>query len=393
MHSNQKKFANVVLLEFLKKFSGELYIIALPAIALALETSHTEVQRLLAAFFIGIAVAQVFAGPWSDIIGRRHVLLVLLPVFVVGSLICSLGNLPLIYLGIFMNGLGIGSAPALGKAIIYDLYKHSKIVTNVFVLASAFVVWAPAIAMIVGGAIANFIHWRVIFFMSAGVGVFAFFVTYFLLAETAVVSHKKNMLHSLFVHYWQLLRSPQIIFVLLASGLIASGVIAYYTVSVFIFTETLKIRLHWVGYFAVLIVVSNFGGKVIAMHLVHKLGRVRLVMCGVTVSLIATLIMLVCAVYFKVSVITVVLPMMIYMLGLGATIPSARILLFERAPGQVASCSSLFSIMHALMGALAVYLISHLDIDTALPLAIYLLVLMVLAWLASLIGLRRIQST
>ena len=99
---------SVMIIEFIKKFTGELYIIALPAIAAALQASRESVQILLTFFFAGIAIAQFFAGPLSDHVGRQKMLLLTLPLFSMEALVAGFSHhLWQLYIGMTIMGLGI----------------------------------------------------------------------------------------------------------------------------------------------------------------------------------------------------------------------------------------------------------------------------------------------
>ncbi|WP_031261176.1 MFS transporter, partial [Curtobacterium sp. B18] len=71
-------------------FATDMYIPALPAIARDLGTTPGAVQLSLTAFLVAFAVGQLLAGPVSDGIGRRPLMLVGTAVFAVASVGCAL---------------------------------------------------------------------------------------------------------------------------------------------------------------------------------------------------------------------------------------------------------------------------------------------------------------
>jgi MFS family permease len=172
--SKTRQLGNIVLLEFLKKFSGDIYLIALPAIAASLNSNRQHVQSMVSFFLVGVVISQLISGPLSDHIGRRKVLLNCILIFIIGTFVCASSQwLLLLFIGVFIMGLGIGSAPVIGKAIIFDLYNKSGKTALFLVITSAFVVWAPAIAMAIGGNISHYFGWEFIFILSGCLGVIA----------------------------------------------------------------------------------------------------------------------------------------------------------------------------------------------------------------------------
>src|SRR5271163_4461449 len=79
-------------ISILTPFSLDLYLPALPAIALDLKGSAGAVQMTLPVFFVGLAVSQLFFGSLADHVGRRPPLLCGLAMLVTGSVGCALSQ-------------------------------------------------------------------------------------------------------------------------------------------------------------------------------------------------------------------------------------------------------------------------------------------------------------
>ena len=73
-------------------FAIDMYLPAFPTIAANLGVPRGDVERTLAAYLIGLAMAQVFYGPMADRYGRKPPLLVGLALFMVASLGCALSG-------------------------------------------------------------------------------------------------------------------------------------------------------------------------------------------------------------------------------------------------------------------------------------------------------------
>ena len=83
----------ILLLGTLTAFGAltiDLYLPTLPSIARTFAVAPATVQLTFSAFFIGMAIGQLFYGPLSDRIGRRPAVLIGCVVYVVASLACTL---------------------------------------------------------------------------------------------------------------------------------------------------------------------------------------------------------------------------------------------------------------------------------------------------------------
>ena len=348
------QLANISLIEFLKKAFGELYIIALPAIAASFNTSRKNMNYSLSLFFLAVLLSQFFAGPVSDVLGRRKTLLALMPFFILGNLLCfAFPGMITLYLGIVLAGLGIGAAPTLGKAMIYDVAGNGKNAaqraTLFLVITSYVVVWAPAIGMSIGGSLIHLFDWHAVFLFSASLGLLALVISYFTLEESLNnQTHQSTPLIDMFTAYLSFLRDFRFLTLFIALGCLTSGVIAYYSLSTFIYHHELDISIHVIGLFAFYIVGGNMLGKTIALILSTRCSRKYSIVTAAGLMAIASLLMLILAFEFKPHAVAILAPMTIYMTGLGMFMPTIRPYIFERAKDRVGTASSLQGVVIAL---------------------------------------------
>lgn len=379
--TNTKQLANIVFLEFLKKFSGDIYLIALPAIATSLNSDRRHVQVMVTFFLMGVVISQLVSGPLSDQIGRRKILLVCLSIFIIGAFTCGSSTLlPFLFSGIFIMGMGIGSAPVIGKAIIHDLYHESGKTALFLVITSAFVVWAPAVAMAIGGNVSHYFGWEFVFILSGILGVCAWLVTFFILPAHAPTEKKSPSLKAVLQAYVQVLSKFVFSVSLLGLALIASGVFVFYTAGYFVFNHTMGIPLNVLGYFTFLIVGGNFVGKFIGSHFSLKLATPKALFISTSICLLSCLLMFVLTYIHHLSVIGLLLLMMLYTIGLGSLMPVARAYLMGLSPDKAGTASGLTGIFIALVASMMTYLISHFHIETALPMTTLLLISATAAW-------------
>src|SRR3954469_12192668 len=113
----------IAALVALGPFSLTMYQPALPSIASSLNITTAQVQITLTVYLASFAIGQLIYGPMSDHFGRRRTLLLGLAIFVAGAIACALATSAAVLIAArVLQGLGACAGPALGRAMIRDLY-------------------------------------------------------------------------------------------------------------------------------------------------------------------------------------------------------------------------------------------------------------------------------
>lgn len=163
----------ILLLGSLTAFGAvsiDLYLPTLPIIAHDFAVSAAKVQLTFSAFFIGMALGQLFYGPASDRFGRRPAILFGCFVYVVASLACALApSVGWLIAGRFCQGLGCCAGMVVARAVVRDRYDHRDS-ARIFSLLVLVLAIAPMIAPSVGTYLAMAFSWRAVFVALAGIG-------------------------------------------------------------------------------------------------------------------------------------------------------------------------------------------------------------------------------
>ena len=152
-------------------FATDMYAPSFPQVAVGLNTSSAMVGFTLTSFFIGMGLGQVLGGSLSDRLGRRRPMLAGGLICTLGALGCALtGSIGLLIVARFFQGLGGGTAVAVARAQVVDLAEGDRL-AKVMTLLGAIGGFAPMIAPVIGGVIASFATWRLVFWCLTGFGV------------------------------------------------------------------------------------------------------------------------------------------------------------------------------------------------------------------------------
>ncbi|CAI8871223.1 multidrug effflux MFS transporter [Kosakonia quasisacchari] len=162
----------------------DLYLPALPDISQQLGTSTPLIQLSLTASLIGLGLGQLFFGPLSDRMGRKHPLLLSLLLFIVSSVLCATTqDIYWLIFWRFIQGIAGAGGSVLSRAIARDKY-HGTLLTQFFALLMTINGIAPIVSPVLGGYITSTLHWRALFWTMAAIGVVLLLSAMLVLKET-----------------------------------------------------------------------------------------------------------------------------------------------------------------------------------------------------------------
>jgi len=172
----------IVLAMFLGALDQTIVATALPTIGRELGNAEL-IPWVITGYLISATAVTPLYGKFSDIHGRRFALLTAVSVFVLGSLACALApNMLWLIVARAIQGLGGGGLISLAQTIVADVVsprergKYQAYIAGVFLTAS---VAGPTI----GGVIAQYLHWSVIFWVNLPLGGLALWMSYTTLAR------------------------------------------------------------------------------------------------------------------------------------------------------------------------------------------------------------------
>ncbi|MDF7776340.1 MFS transporter, partial [Sphingomonas sp. AOB5] len=139
---------------------------------------------------------QLIAGPVSDAIGRRPVLLAGTAIFVTGSIAAALAPGPEILLvARFVEACGAAAAVVAARTIVSDLSPRADAAANLPLLTSA-ILLSPTLAPTIGGALVSLAGWRFVFVALALTGGVIAALSLFLIPRHAPHAERPRLQHA-----------------------------------------------------------------------------------------------------------------------------------------------------------------------------------------------------
>lgn len=166
----------IMLAMFLAALDQTIVATAMPTIGRELgDVAH--LPWVVTAYLLASTAVTPLYGKLADIHGRRVTLLSAIVVFIVGSVACALSpNLWFLVVARFVQGLGGGGLIALAQTIIADMVSPKERGRYQVYFAGVFMV-SSVLGPVLGGLIAEALHWSVIFWINLPLGLAAFWMT------------------------------------------------------------------------------------------------------------------------------------------------------------------------------------------------------------------------
>ena len=140
---------------------------ALPNLARTLRTDADTVQLAVSLYLIGLASAQLLAGPLSDRFGRRPVAIGGLALTAVTSLAAlAVGNVASLIVVRIVQAVGAASGIVVARAIVRDLFERDRAAAMLGLVTTAMVI-APTFGPLIGGLLETAFGWQSIFLFIA----------------------------------------------------------------------------------------------------------------------------------------------------------------------------------------------------------------------------------
>ena len=143
----------ITVLASTSPISSDLYMPAIPTIAVDFGVSYSEASVTLIMFFLFMSLGMLIFGPISDKHGRKLILISCIMVYIIGSLACCfVPTMMLFYIARSVQAIGAGGMITVNTAIIRDSFEGHKLNSALSLVQSLFVI-APIVAPILGAMI------------------------------------------------------------------------------------------------------------------------------------------------------------------------------------------------------------------------------------------------
>ena len=150
----------MTLLTATSSMASNVFLPSMPAMTVGLHTTITAAQVTISAFIAGFAIAQLVWGPVADRYGRRFVLIAGLGLFFVASIACSLAtSIEMLIAARLVQAIGVCCGPVIARTIVRDVYELRDSARVMSYIAAAFAL-APVVGPALGATLQEHFGWR-----------------------------------------------------------------------------------------------------------------------------------------------------------------------------------------------------------------------------------------
>ncbi|MGB9043166.1 MAG: multidrug effflux MFS transporter [Pseudolabrys sp.] len=331
----------------------DMYLPSLPDIARQLDASTPQVQFTISAYLIGFAIGQIFYGPVSDRHGRKPALLAAIALYCVASLACALStSIEMLIVARGVQALGGSGGIVLTRAIVRDIYSGARAGRELSLIASVMAL-APVLAPIVGGVLQTGFGWRAVFLTLVAAGLVGVTVVWMLLPETLNTRAAEPVsMASMFRSYRVVARNPSYLAYLSLTSASYAGLFAWISGAAFVLQGLYGLTPFDFGVAFALGSLGYMTGSALAARIVVRFGLDGVLGIGGCACAAGGLGMVTATALGLTSSLSLVLPVAVYLAGLGMVLPQGIAGAMTPFPERAGAASSLFGFVQQSVAAL-----------------------------------------
>jgi MFS transporter, DHA1 family, multidrug resistance protein len=372
-------------LGMLGPFSIDTYLPAFAGIARSVGATPAQMQQTLSSYLFGFALMNLFHGALADSFGRRPVVLWGVALFTLASVGCALSN-SIGWLVTFraLQGMSAGAGIVVSRAIIRDMFPPAdaqRVMSQVTIYFGV----APAVAPMVGGFL--FVHagWHAIFWFLALVGVALWLINWRALPETLHPTLAQRFdVSNLMAGYWQMVKSPRFMMLVLASGVPFNGMFLYVLSAPVFLGDILELPPQHFFWFFLATIGGIMGGAWLSGRLAGRIQPRHQVRHGFVIMLAVSLLNVVLNLVFEPEAWWAIPPLAVFAFGWALMVPVVTLMVLDLVPERRGMASSVQAAIGSLANGVVAGVISPLVMHSAVALALASAALMsigIFAWL------------
>jgi DHA1 family bicyclomycin/chloramphenicol resistance-like MFS transporter len=366
-------FALTVLLAALTAIgplTTDMYLPSLPDIARLLGATTAQTQLTISSYLVGFAVGQILYGPFADRHGRKPVLMGAMALYCAASLACALStSIEMLIAARAFQALGGAGGIVLARAIVRDLYSGARAGRELS-LIGAVMALAPVFAPLIGGVLQTAFGWRSVFFTLVGGGLVGAAIVWPLLPETLAQRAAEPVSPaSMFRSYRVVARNPAYLAYLGLATTSFAGLFAWISGSSFVLQYLYGLTPFEFGVAFAVGSVGYMAGTTLAARLVMRHGVDATLGFGAAVMAGGGIAMVLAVASGLAAAAALVLPMALYLSGLGMVLPQAIAGAMTPFPERAGAASAFLGFVQQSAAALCGAVVGMLLGATAWPLA------------------------
>jgi len=339
------------LLSMLGPFSIDTYLPSFPAIELEFGVSRAVLSQSLAVYLLAFAASTLIWGPLADRFGRRLVILISMFLYTLGSIGCALADSAETFLLLrIAQGLAASGGFIASRAMIRDAHDADsarRAMSQVMLLFAL----SPAIAPVLGGWLHEQFGWRSVFWFLSGFGMMLVVMGLFI-KETLVHEHRQSIHPGAVIRvYIDSLLNKRFPALILSLAFAFAGLFLYIAGAPTVIYDFLGLGSEDFGWLFIPIVIGLMVGASISSRLAHRWPANRTISTGYGLMILAAMLNLLATAFTSASILTVIGPLVLFVLGLAILMPAITVLALDCLPKHRGTAASMQGFLQMITNA------------------------------------------
>jgi len=255
-------------------------------------TDENQLQLIIGAVFLGLAIGQLLYGPLSDSIGRKPAIYIGLVLFAIGSLMSAFASdYDMLLYGRFLQGFGVAGPRTVSIALVRDQYAGREMARIMSFVITVFILM-PALAPAMGQSVLMISDWQTIFY---GFAVLSMMSLVWLALRQPETHHKEKRIPfeigRVAKGAVEVLKNRKAAGYMVIGGLVFSCLISYLNMAKLIYLDLYQIDEMFPLYFAMLALAIG-AASIVNGQLVMKYGMRHLMHISLIMMIVASLVSL-----------------------------------------------------------------------------------------------------
>lgn len=365
--------ALLALLTSLGPLSTDMYLPSLPSIVREFGATVPQGQLTLSVFLAGFALGMLVYGPVADRFGRKPLLVAGLALFLIGTLGCALApTIETLIAARFVQALGGCGPVILARSIVRDLYDGAR-AGQELARMGAFMGFVPAVAPTLGGVLEAVFGWHSSFVAIGVVGCAILAAVVLRMPETLRAAGPPISVRAIAGSFATVGRDGGFRANVAIACAAYGGLFAYISGSSFVLQGGYGLEPIGFGLAFGVCALAYVSGSLYGQRAVIRIGIDGVLGLGALANAAGGALLLAGVLAGPGHPAEVVVPMMLYIAGIGLTLPQATAGAIMPFAGRAGAASSLLGFLQMSAGAVVGVAIGHLvEGSGPLPLAAFI---------------------
>lgn len=337
-----------------------MYSPSIPYLLNVFHVGYAPIAYTMTAYLLGYAISMLCMGGVSDQLGRKKSYLIVTGIFSISSLLLmTTSSITVFTLLRLLQGLGGGGCAVIARTSVRDTREGKDLVKGMSYISIAFYA-SMGIFQYLGGLIQVYGNYKMDFLFMCLFSLCVLLSVIFLFEETHHQNNRSVSLRQFMTDYANIIREKRLVILALGGGIGYAILLAFNIMGAFYLQKCLHVSPETIGEIGIYCAACYVFGGTLTNYLVKHWEIDLLIKIGKIILLIAGIASLATSMLTTQTIVLIVSPIMVGIIGQAILYPCAMIRAIEPHRQTAGAASSLFGFTQQLSGFIVTLVIGCL---------------------------------